>query len=138
MSLLDESRRDHTAILAAAAALKTAIQAGPPVPDLGRLRINLATVVRSHLAKQQTLLAELKPDFCDRMDVYDRVMKQDRDLRLDYSRHIMHWDSKLVERDFASYEKDVCVMIARLNRYLKSLEANIYEPALKMRSWSAG
>jgi hypothetical protein len=75
----DDSRRSHEAIRAAAYALRDCVRAGPPLTDLGRLRMNLANAVREHLPTQQGWNKEARGYFADQMPTYERIMEQQRD-----------------------------------------------------------
>ena len=131
MAVPDDSRRAHQAIMAAAEALLECVRAGPPGTDLGRLRMNLAAVVRDHLATQQGWFAEARTHFADRIVIYDRIMEQDRELRLSYSQHIRQWTGEAIGRDFAGYAADVEALVKRLDKHLRTLESELYQPMMQ-------
>ena len=124
----DDSRRAHEAIRAAAYALRDCVRAGPPLTDLGRLRMNLANTVREHLPTQQGWNKEARGYFADRMPTYERIMEEDRELRLRYSDHIRRWSSNAIASDVPTYAADVAALVDRLDRYLRSLEHELYKP----------
>ena len=124
----DDSRRSHEAIRAAAYALRDCVRAGPPLTDLGRLRMNLANTVREHLPTQQGWNKEARGYFADQMPTYERIMEEDRELRLRYSDHIRRWSSNAIASNVPAYAADVATLVERLDRYLRSLKHELYKP----------
>lgn len=131
MMMPDDSRRAHEAIRAAAYALRACVRAGPPLTDLSRLRMNLATVVREHLPVQQAWIRKAQPHFAGRTPASDRIIDEDRELRLRYSDHIRRWGGDAIASDVPAYAADVETLVDRLDRYLRSLENDLFKPMLE-------
>src|SRR5436305_1928033 len=128
MMMPDDCRRAHEAIRAAAYALCDCVKAGPPFTDLGRLRMNLANAVREHLPTQQGWNKDARAYFVDRMPTYERIMEEDRELRLRYSDHISRWSSNAIASNVPTYAADVAELVDRLDRHMRSLEHELYKP----------
>ncbi len=137
MSLFMIVRNNHQEIMKAANALLDAVRTNPEAPDLGRLRMNLAHVVREKLTMQQSIFSQIDPAKRRQIAAFERVTDEDRELRLRYSQHVALWNSRTIEDDFAGYAASVEILVPRLERHLEMLEAEIYEPAFKLFDMAA-
>lgn len=132
MSLPATIRKNHQEIADAANALRRALKAGSASPDLGHHRMTLANVAREKLSLQQAIVSQIDPAKRRQIAAFDRVMEEDRELRLCYSQHVAKWNSRAIERDFAAYAASVEVLVDRLERHMRIFETDIYEPAFKL------
>ena len=55
-------------------------------------------------------------------------MEEDRELRLRYSDHIRRWSGNALASAVPTDAADVAALVDRLDRYLRSLEHELYKP----------
>ncbi|WP_242122096.1 hypothetical protein [Sphingomonas lacusdianchii] len=71
------------------------------------------------------------------MAAYERIIEQERELRLSYSLHIGRWNGETIDTDFSSYAADVVPLVNRIEHHLRSLESELYKPIIQSPSENA-
>jgi hypothetical protein len=121
-TLIQECKSVHQDILAAARNLRRVVEQEQSAGAYAQPRMALATIVRERLPDQQRLLAAIRPDTGIDIVDYEKLLEEERELRLAYSQHISAWNGRAVDEDHSAYAAAVCRLVERLETYFRNLE----------------
>lgn len=124
-ALLAEIELVHRAILAPARSLKDAAHEAQSPAALGLYRRRLAMAVRERLPAQQTLMSAMRMALGSDTAAFDRLLDDDRELRLAYSKHISSWTGGATNQNFAGYKEAVETLVVRLDRHFRDVRTEI-------------
>lgn len=125
-------RQQHINTIAAANALRDAVRTGRLPENFGKLRMDFAIVSREILGSFQEVMNRIRPEIRSQLTGIDRVLQDERELRMLYSQHVAKWTTTSIEKDFSRYAADVCALVARVEPHLRLLEHEVYEPAMRL------
>ncbi|WP_242122085.1 hypothetical protein [Sphingomonas lacusdianchii] len=132
MIVSSKQKQLHAETIAAAHALRDAVQSGGIPVGFGQLRMSFAGASKDMLASVQAVMAKLDFDMRRQLPGLERVVNSERELRLIYSQHVSRWPTTAIEADFSRYAAEVCALVARVKPHTELLEKELYEPAARM------